>query len=149
MRGSTALNTFSPMEIAQWLLAREGTGPHWGLVIEDVREGYARVSMRTRPEMLNAFGMVHGGMIFSLADSAFAYACNSRNVATVSLNAAISVVDSGRLDELLTAEATETVVKGRSSIYVVTVFGEDGRIVAQMQGLGRSLGRPILEEESK
>jgi acyl-CoA thioesterase len=72
--------------VADTMLSKEGTGPSWGLVIEEAREGYSRVRMLLRPDMANGHGIVHGGMIFSLADSAFAYACNSRNATTKPLS---------------------------------------------------------------
>lgn len=65
--------------IADVMVERAGTAQVWALKLEDAREGFARVSMRVRPDMVNSQGNAHGGMIFSLADSAFAYACNSRN----------------------------------------------------------------------
>ena len=69
--------------IAEAMLASEGTGPAWGIEIEEVREGYARIRMTLRADMLNGHRIAHGGMVFALADTAFAYACNSRNVRTV------------------------------------------------------------------
>ena len=68
--------------VAETLLAREGTGSAWGVVIDEAREGYARVRMQVRADMLNGHAQAHGGMIFALADTAFAYACNSRNAIT-------------------------------------------------------------------
>ena len=133
--------------VATTLIGREGSGRAWGLELEDVREGYARVAMRLTPEMLNGFGIAHGGMIFALADSAFAYACNSRNLATVAQGATISFIDSGKAGERLTAEAHELAVKGRTGVYAVTVRGEDGRVIAEVQGLSRSVGGNTIEEE--
>ena len=133
-------------KVARSMLAREGTGPAWGVVIEDAREGYSRVSMRLRPDMLNGHGTAHGGMIFALADTAFAYACNSRNVKTVAAQASISFLDAAREGELLTAEADEQALRGRSGVYNVRVTGEDGRTVAIFQGLSRSVGGPIIGE---
>ena len=75
--------------VAEHLLSREGTGPAWGIEIEEAREGYARIAMTVRPDMLNGHAIAHGGMIFALADTAFAYACNSRNVSTVAQAASI------------------------------------------------------------
>jgi acyl-CoA thioesterase len=132
--------------VARSLLSKEGTGPAWGLTLEAVDAGYSRVSMTLMPHMLNGHGTAHGGLIFSLADSAFAYACNSRNIATVAQSCSIAFLDAGHPGEKLTAEAREVSLKGRSGVYSVTVFGEDGRIVAHMQGLSRSLGRLVLEE---
>ena len=66
--------------VAQEMLAAEGTGPAWGIRIEEARHRYARVSMVVRPDMLNGHGIAHGGLIFALADSAFAYVCNGGNM---------------------------------------------------------------------
>ena len=134
------------LEIARRMIAREGTGPAWGLELEAADQGYARVAMRLTPEMLNGFGIAHGGMIFALADSAFAYACNSRNLKTVAQAGSISFLDTGRAGERLVAEARETAVNGRTGVYAVTVRGEDGRVVAEMQGLSRAVGGPTLED---
>ena len=65
------------------MLAGEGTGPAWGIRIEEAREDYARISMVVRADMLNSHGIAHGGMIFALADTAFAYVCNGANHASV------------------------------------------------------------------
>lgn len=135
------------LDIARAMIAAEGTGSAWALELEAAREGYARVAMRLTPEMLNGFGIAHGGMIFALADSAFAYACNSRNVRTVAQAASITFLDAARAGERLVAEAREQGAKGRSGVYAITVRGEDSRVVAEMQGLGRAVGGPILEEK--
>ena len=65
-------------QVAQAMLAAEGTGPAWGIVIEEARAGYARLSMTVRADMLNGHGIAHGGMVFALADTAFAYVCNGQ-----------------------------------------------------------------------
>ena len=87
--------------IARSMLAAEGTGPAWGVEIEEAREGYARIRMTLRPDMLNGHGIAHGGMIFSLADTAFAYACNSRNLRSVAAQASIVFLDAAREGETL------------------------------------------------
>ena len=69
--------------VAHEMLAGEGTGPAWGIRIEEAREGYARLSMMVRADMLNSHRIAHGGMIFALADTAFAYICNGANHASV------------------------------------------------------------------
>ena len=78
------------------MLAAEGTGPAWGIEIEEAREGYARIRMTLRADMLNGHGIAHGGMIFALADTAFAYACNSRNLRSVAAQASIVFLDAAR-----------------------------------------------------
>ncbi|HEX8258382.1 MAG TPA: hydroxyphenylacetyl-CoA thioesterase PaaI [Allosphingosinicella sp.] len=131
-------------KVARAMLSREGTGPAWGIAIEEAREGYARVGMRLRADMLNGHGIGHGGMVFALADTAFAYACNSRDVRTVAAQASIVFLDAARQDERLTAEAEEQALVGRSGVYHVRVSGEDGRAIAEFQGYARSLGGPVL-----
>lgn len=138
----------TPRAVADFLFVREGTGPAWNLEIEEVGEGWSRVAMRVTPAMLNGHGVAHGGMIFALGDSAFAYACNSRNVATVAQSVTIGFVEPVKPGERLVATAIERVLAGRSGIYAITVRGEDDRIVAEMQGLSRSLGRAVIEENS-
>jgi len=134
-------------KVARSMLAAEGTGPAWGIEIEEAREGYARIRMTLRPEMLNGHGIAHGGMIFALADTAFAYACNSRNLKTVAAQASIVFLDAARAGEALVAEAQEQALAGRSGVYSASVRGEDGRAVAEFQGFSRSLGGPVIESE--
>ena len=126
------------------MLSREGTGPACGIAIEEAREGYARVGMRLRADMLNGHGIGHGGMVFALADTAFAYACNSRNLRTVAAQASIVFLDAAHGGERLIAEAEEQALVGRSGVYHVRVSGEDGRAIAEFQGYSRSLGGPVL-----
>ncbi len=133
--------------VAEALLAREGTGPAWGVEILDAHEGYALVAMRLRPDMLNGHGTAHGGVLFALADTAFAYACNSRNQAAVAQSASIVFLEPGREGERITAEARESALIGRSGVYGVTVRGEDGRVLAQFQGHSRTVGGPVIEVE--
>src|SRR5215213_798817 len=82
--------------VANAMLAAEGTGPAWGLTIEEAREDYSRVSMVVRADMLNGHGFAHGGMIFALADSAFAYVCNGANQASMAAQASIVFLDKVR-----------------------------------------------------
>ena len=135
------------IKVAQAMLAAEGTGPAWGVEIEEVREGYARVRMTLRADMLNGHGTAHGGLIFSLADSAFAYACNSHNVRTVAAQASIVFLDPAREGEVLIAEAQEVALAGRSGVCNVSVRTSDGRAVAEFQGFSRTVGGPIIGEK--
>ena len=132
-------------KIARRMLAAEGTGPAWGIAIEEAREGYARIRMRLRADMLNGHGIAHGGMIFALADTAFAYACNSRNVTTVAAQASVVFLDAAKAGEMLVAEAREVTLAGRSGVTHVSVRGEDGRAIAEFQGYSRTLGGPVVE----
>ena len=131
--------------VAQHMLAAEGTGPAWGLTIEEVREDYARLSMVVRVDMLNGHGFAHGGMIFALADSAFAYVCNGANHASMAAQASIVFLDKVREGETLIAEATEVAREGRAGVTRVAVRTDDGRTVAEFTGYSRTLGGPVVE----
>jgi acyl-CoA thioesterase len=131
-------------KIADHLRAREGTGAAWNIEIEEAREGHARIAMVVRKDMLNGHAICHGGMIFALADTAFAYACNSRNVETVAQNATIAFLAPGREGDRLVAEAREQALSGRSGVYQVTVANQKGEKIAVFQGLSRALGGSVI-----
>jgi acyl-CoA thioesterase len=117
---------------AMW--ARDRASQTLGMALEDVRPGFARMCMRVRGDMLNGHGTCHGGIIFALADSAFAFACNSRDVVTVASGCAIEfLAPAGEGDELF-AEAQERSLQGRNGVYDVDVRRADGELVATFRG---------------
>ena len=131
--------------VAERMLADEGTGPVWGIVIEEVRAGYARLSMKVRRDMLNGHRTVHGGMVFALADTAFAYICNGRNERTVAAQASIVFLGSATEGETLIAEGDEVAAAGRGGVTRVSVRSESGRSVAEFTGYSRTTGGAIIE----
>ena len=133
--------------VAHAMLAGEGTGPSWGIRIEEAREDYARISMVVRADMLNSHGIAHGGMIFALADTAFAYVCNGANHATVAAQASIVFLDKVRKGETLIAEATEVAKEGRAGVTRVAVRAGDGRAIAEFTGYSRTLGGSVIRSE--
>ena len=134
-------------KVARAMLAAEGTGPAWGVEIEEAREGYARIRMRVTPAMLNGHRIAHGGMVFALADTAFAYVCNGRNLRSVAAQASITFLDRAREGEVLIAEGREQALVGRSGVTHVSVRTEDGRAIAEFTGFSRSLGGALIETE--
>lgn len=132
--------------VAREMLAGEGTGRAWGVRIEEARAGYARVSMRLRPDMLNSHGIAHGGMIFALADTAFAYVCNGANHASVAAQASIVFLGKAEEGEMLIAEAEEVAREGRAGVTRVSIKTEDGRDVAEFTGYSRTIGGAVLPE---
>lgn len=132
--------------IAETLFSREGTSRPWAIKIEDAREGYARLSMRVRADMLNGHAMAHGGMIFALADTAFAYACNSRNENAVAQHASVTFLAPAHIDDVLVAEAREVSRSGRSGVYAVSIRTADGRVIAEFSGLSRTIGGAVIDE---
>lgn len=132
-------------KVAHAMLAAEGTGPAWGISIEEVRAGYARVSMVVRPDMLNGHGTIHGGMVFALADTAFAYVCNGSNQKTVAAQASVVFLGSAEAGETLVAEAEEAATAGRSGVTRVSVRTSEGRPVAEFTGYSRTVGGSVIE----
>jgi len=105
-----------------------------GVEVLEVREGYSRIKMTVREEMINGFGIVHGGIAFSLADSAFAFACNNRNVLSVALDTAINFLKPVHVGDILTAEAKE-IHNGKSTgLYQISVSNQKDHVVAIFKG---------------
>lgn len=132
---------------AEAMWAGDAASKWVGMRLEEVGPGYARMSCEIRPEHLNGHQICHGGVIFSLADSAFAFACNSHNQHAVAQHNSISYLSPGQPGERLTAEAREVSKQGRNGITDVVVTGGDGRRVALFRGASRSLQGTHFEEE--
>jgi acyl-CoA thioesterase len=115
-----------------------------GMQFIAVEPGRAVVAMTVTDKMVNGHGIAHGGYIFLLADSAFAYACNTYNQRTVAQHCAITFVTSAKLGDRLAARAVERQRAGRSGIYDITVTREDGAIVAEFRGHSRSVDGALL-----
>ena len=122
--------------VAQTMFARDLAAQAMGIEIRETGVARSTLTMRIREDMLNGHEITHGGVVFALADTAFAYACNSRNEPTVALQCSISFARATRLGELLTARAEERTRTRRTSTYDVTIAGEDGEIVALFRGTG-------------
>ena len=130
--------------VAHAMLAAEGTGPAWGIAIEEARAGYARLRMAVRPDMLNGHGIAHGGIIFALADTAFAYVCNGTNEKAVAAQASISFLGSVAEGEILIAEAQAASRAGRTGVTRVSVCTGEGRPVAEFTGTSRTVGGAVV-----
>ena len=131
--------------VARAMLAAEGTGPAWGIDIEEARSGYCRLRMTLREDMLNGHGIAHGGIVFALADTAFAYVCNGGNERTVAAQASIVFLDKAEAGELLIAEGEELSHAGRSGVTRVAVRTADGRAVAEFTGYSRTVGGAVVQ----
>lgn len=111
-------------KFSQWL----------GIDVIEVREGYSKIKMIVRDEMVNGFGIAHGGIAFSLADSAFAFACNNRNNLSVALDTSINFTKAVNTGDTLIAEANE-IHNGRSTgLYLISIFNQHNEQVAHFKG---------------
>jgi len=115
-----------------------------GVEVLDIKEGYSKIKMTIRKEMVNGFGIVHGGLPFSLADSAFAFACNNRNNLSVALDVTITFTKAVNVGDELTAEAKE-VHNGRSTgVYLITVTNQKNEQVALFKGTCFRTGKTLI-----
>ena len=131
--------------VAEAMYARDPAVRAFGIRIDKVAPGYARLTMPVRDDMLNGHGFCHGGLIFTLADSAFAYACNSRNQNTVASGCTIDYLAPGKQGDVLSAEAVEQSLAGRSGVYDITVSNQDGIRVALFRGRSATIKGGVLE----
>ena len=117
-----------------------------GIKVIQVRDAYSRIEMTVRAEMINGLGIVHGGVAFSLADSAFAFACNNRNNLSVALDTSINFTKPVHVGDRLTAEAKE-MHNGRSTgLYHITVYNQNDHAVALFKGTCFRTGKPLINE---
>lgn len=117
-----------------------------GIRFEAVGPGYAKLTMTVREDMLNGFDICHGGFITVLADTAFAYSCNSYNEQTVASGISLDFMAPGRPGDVLCAEAKEVFAAGRTGVYDITVTNQKGELIAVMRGKSYRLkGRAVVE----
>ncbi|WP_293859709.1 hydroxyphenylacetyl-CoA thioesterase PaaI [uncultured Alsobacter sp.] len=133
---------------ALWEQDRASQGLGIGIVIDGVGPGTATLSMVVGAAMCNGHGTCHGGFIFALADSAFAYACNSHGQRAVAQHVAITYVAPAAEGDLLTARAREISRRGRTGLYDVSVANGQGEVVAEFRGASRTVKGMLVPEES-
>lgn len=115
-----------------------------GITLLECRPGRAVMQMRVQEAHLNGHRICHGGFIFTLADSAFAYACNSRNQATVAAGCSIEFLKPGQPGDLLTCEASEQLLQGRHGIYDVRVSDQHGAVIAMFRGKSAQIAGTVV-----
>ena len=128
------------------MYGRDRASQSLGMVLEETRPGYARVRMPVRADMLNGHGTCHGGIVFALADSAFAFACNSHDVVTVAAGCSIEFIAPAREGDELVAVAEERVREGRNGVYDVDVTRSSGELLASFRGRSASTRGRVLDE---
>lgn len=142
----------TPQKIAEKstaaLWANDQASAHMGMKITHIAPGEADLQMRIEEHHLNGNRHCHGGVLFMLADSTFGLACNGYNTVTVSQENTITYIAPGLPGELLTAQGREVYRKGRSGLYDIMIYGEDGRKVAAMRGLCREIRGQHFEDDT-
>ncbi|NOE35778.1 hydroxyphenylacetyl-CoA thioesterase PaaI [Ruegeria sp. HKCCD7318] len=129
---------------AMW--ANDEASKWFGMELAQVDEGHAILTLTVAEHHCNGHGICHGGVTHALADSAFAFACNSRNVSTVGQHTMMSYLAPGKKGDRLTATASEVNVSGRSGIYDVRVTNQDNTLIAEFRGMSRAVGGQNFQE---
>jgi acyl-CoA thioesterase len=146
----SAARTVTPDEAArlasQTMDAQDAAASFLGIEVEQCLPGFARLSFTVTPQMVNGHDMCHGGLIFSLADTAMAHASNSHNVPAVAVSCAIEFLSPGRTGDKLTATAQEQSLKGRTGIHDVRVCNQDDELIALFRGTTRKLKGAIVDD---
>lgn len=134
----------SPEQVIEHMLQHDRFSQWLGISFLEIKEGYSKIKMTVREEMLNGFGIVHGGIAFSLADSAFAFACNNRNNLSVALDTSINFIKPVHPGDELIAEANE-LHNGRSTgLYHISIYNQNNHLVAQFKGTCYRTGKPLV-----
>ena len=139
-------NEPSPAEVVEHMMRHDRFSQWLGISVLHVEAGHSRLEMLVRDEMINGFGIVHGGIAFSLADSAFAFACNNRNEVSVALDTSIQFTRPVQVGDRLTAEARE-LHNGRSTgLYQITITNQHGHMVGLFKGTCFRTKRKLIGE---
>ena len=126
------------------MLGRDNFSKWMGIIIDEYKEGYCKLHYTITQDMLNGFGIVHGGIIFSGSDSAFAFACNSHGILSVALDVHITFIRAANAGDVMTVEATELHTGNKTSFYNVTTTNEAGEIIAAFKGTAYRTGKPVF-----
>ena len=128
------------------MFAEDAASRGLGMQVEAVSPGYSKMSMTVRPDMLNGFKTCHGGFIATLADSAFAFACNSHNEVTVASGIVVDFLAPAYEGDLLRAECCEVALTGRTGVYDITVTNQHGKTVVVMRGRSHTMkGKSVVD----
>jgi len=138
------MSLIDPAAVVSHMMKHDLFSQWLGIEVLEIKEGYSRIKMTVREEMINGFGIVHGGIAFSLADSAFAFACNNRNVLSVALDTSINFLKPVNVGDVLTAEAKE-IHNGKSTgLYHITITNQKDHEVAIFKGLCYRTDRSLV-----
>ncbi|HEX5150511.1 MAG TPA: hydroxyphenylacetyl-CoA thioesterase PaaI [Parafilimonas sp.] len=138
------MQTKNPAAIVKHMLLTDAFSQWLGIDVMEIKEGYSKIKMKVREEMMNGLNVVHGGIAFSFADSAFAFACNSRNNLSLALETSISFLKPVFIDDELTAEAKE-IRNGKSTgVYMVDITNQHDQLIALFKGTCFRTGKELL-----
>ena len=124
-----------PQRVVDRMMGNDFFSQWLGIEVEDIKEGYCKLKLKVNKEMFNGFGIAHGGICFSLADSALAFASNSRNKKSLVLDASITFMRPLQLDDTITAEAEEVNITRSTGLYQIRITNQNDELVGQFKGI--------------
>lgn len=127
-------NDLKATQVVQHMMEHDLFSQWLGIKVMEIKEGYSKITMTIRKEMINGLGIIHGGVAFSVADSAFAFACNNRNVLSVALDTSINFLKPVHVDDVLIAEAKELHNGKSTGLYHITITNQHNHMVAVFKG---------------
>ena len=136
------------VKVVEQMMNHDGFSRWLGIELLEVKTGYSKIKMTVRPEMVNGFGIAHGGIAFSLADSAFAFACNNRNILSVALDTSISFIKPVHVGDELMAEAKELHNGKSTGLYHITITNQKEHTVAMFKGTCFRTDKHLVNEVS-
>ncbi len=142
---NSRVNGFDTVKVLDTMLANDHFSKWLGIVVDEYRIGYCRLHYTVKEEMMNGFGIIHGGALFSASDSAFAFACNSQGRLSVALDVTISFIKSAKIGDILTVEAKEIHTGNSTSFYNVTTTNEKNEIISLFKGTAYRTGKMVYE----
>lgn len=135
----------APQQVVAHMMEHDLFSQWLGIQVIEVQEGYSKIQMTVRKEMVNGFGITHGGIAFSLADSAFAFACNNRNNLSVALDTAINFTKPVHINDVLIAEAKELHNGKSTGLYHITITNQNYHVVALFKGTCFRTNKKLVE----
>lgn len=127
-------NDLNAKKVVEHMMEHDLFSQWLGIKVMEIKEGYSKITMTIRKEMINGLGIIHGGVAFSMADSAFAFACNNRNVLSVALDTSINFLKPVHVDDVLIAEAKELHNGKSTGLYHITISNQHNNVVAVFKG---------------
>lgn len=134
----------TPEEVVNTMVKRDRFTQWLGLEIDEIREGYCKLHYTVKEDMLNGFERIHGGVLFSASDSAFAFACNSHGIITVALDVSITFTNPAVAGEVLTVEAQEVHLGNKTGLYDIRTTNQEGKLVCLFKGTAYRTGKPVV-----
>lgn len=133
----------TPQEVYKIMIERDRFSKWLGLEFDEIREGYCKLHYTVKEDMLNGFERIHGGVLFSASDSAFAFACNSHGIITVALDVSITFTNPAKAGDVLYVEAEELHLGNKTGLYDIRTTNEEGKLVCLFKGTAYRTGKEV------